>query len=156
MRHPKHLTDFRTNRRASLVVGIAACGVLALSATALASLGPAALAAVGLRAEPAAATATSADSPTLVPIYVTPSGFEPNEIQLSTGPHIFVIRNRTGVVDKDVHVKITLPNGTEIIGDPVGHTRDAVRPVDLVPGTYLVSVPEVADRPEWQIRITVE
>ena len=100
--------------------------------------------------QPAAANAQAADDDThgLV-IAIRPSGFSPDQIEVTQGRYIVIVQNRSGI--RDLTFRLERENGDRL---------HEVRPqelrwkktFDLSPGRYLLSV---VARPSWRCVLTV-
>jgi hypothetical protein len=87
----------------------------------------------------------------VVLVALRPEGFEPAEMRLSSGEYLFVVRNRTGLDEVNVH--LTSQSSQQLLTARVGASRQALkRRLQLTSGTYHLTE---ADHPEWTCTIVV-
>ena len=108
-------------------------------------------AAVADAAAPAPQEGEGRESAELVVINLRPEGFEPSEMTLPAGRHLFVFNNRTGLDEFALRLERD-GQGTVREGRPPRFKRNWRQMVRLAPGTYVVTE---MGHPEWTLRVTV-
>jgi hypothetical protein len=87
----------------------------------------------------------------LVLLALRPEGFEPNELQLEPGEHLFIFGNRTGL--REVTMRLEREGNGRVAESAVGgRPTDWKKRLRLTPGTYVVTA---NDNPDWTCRIVV-
>lgn len=82
---------------------------------------------------------------------VTPTGFEPAEVTLPAGEHLFVFNNRTGLDEFELRLDRE-GHGTVRRTRTPRRKRSLNEMLKLTPGSYVVTE---TSHPEWALRLTV-
>ena len=87
----------------------------------------------------------------VVLVNLRPEGCEPEELQLTAGEYLFIVRNRSGL--EEVNLRLIRENQQLADGKIPAQRKDWKQRLKLTPGTYQLTE---STQPEWTCRIVVE